>query len=684
MINERILNEFRQHDTSPQYIMLITDIKNGEVVCNEESLIISGKQIFLSLDEYLNGIDKVLEKNEIDPTEMSEYLENLSAEDLNKIEEYLKGIGKFIKYRDNNIKTIEKDLTIYSNVTLDDNNLYYGQLNGYISNEKVNEINKNSNNQSSHYIEMVDVILQKEVDITFSQPYKNPKIAITIDEKDEDIYTRIVPKLIKEREEDEKYIGVKITFTNLRNRSSYPKIGVLIIGDEKEETYNEEGNIEPTYHNLTVNLYQEKINEENDEIEHIPIENVSILINEKEFQSDKCGTITGLFEEGEYEIKIKDSGYKYTPKTVILDSDKTIGLKLLPGIIATFSGNEIKLNSGWKGNIDWGDGNTDTSGEYPFSNNITHIYENEDLEHDVFIEAFDFENDFTKILNFRNAFSSCKNLISIKISKQLEELSSNCFDSCSNLKKIIFSKPIKKLTLNPGCFSRCNNLEEIIFPETLENLILYENSFIDCYNLKEIIFPETTKSIILNQYCFANCSRLNKIIFPKTMKDLAINSSFAGCTNLQQIIFPETINNFSIEGDNIFTQTNLLRIVFPFSTNIYSLPNNLFYNIINLQEIILSESITELGENCFFGTRFREISLPKSITNIKANAFRNTNNPKIILNWINEDIIQYNRTIYNTNVLEFSIPPNTKNNYIEKGYPENKLVERVSDEDDSS
>lgn len=324
MINERILNEFREHNTDPKYIVLITDIQNGEPVCNEESLIISTKQIFLPLKEwmedylqtciqYSDNIKQVLTNNDIDINNAENYLQALQEKDYNEIEENLKKIiqsmetikdfstEKILK----NLKTIDRQLTIYSNININNDNLYIGELNGYISKENVSNSDINSNTESSHWIEIVDTVLQKTIDITFNRRYENiPKVIITIDESDEKLYRNYSTSFVKDN--DCLYTGVQITFNNLKNKNSYPKLGVTIIGDEKTEKYDDEGNLLPEYKELTLNLFYTVFNEEKNEDEDVPIIGHTVTIDENEYITNKCGTITEQFTVGEHSISIPD------------------------------------------------------------------------------------------------------------------------------------------------------------------------------------------------------------------------------------------------------------------------------------------------------------------------------------------------------------------------------------------
>ena len=711
MIDERILNEFREHNTDPHYIVLITDMKNGEPVCNEESVIISTKQIFLSLEEYLQNPD------------------------------------------DTTYKTVERDLTLYSNISLDDNDLYVGELNGYISKENVKYAVPTSNTQSPRWIEVVDTTLQKVVDITYNQKYKEqPKIFVNIDNEYEKLYRHISYNPIQN--EKGEYIGTQVIFNNLKTKDSYPKIGIVIIGDEKTEKYDEEGNKEPIYHNLTVNLYYEEIDEETGKPIQIPVEDTSILINDEEFTSNECGTITASLEEGEYEITVKESGYRYVPETVNLNSDKIIGLKLTPGITATFQtnledpdGNTIKLSTGWDGSIDWGDGETLTfkkTDSFP-EGKITHTYNDEETEHTIFIETSDFKwaflnnknliginisNNTIKEFSTNGAFSGCNNLSSVIINAPIKtipvgtfwacnfekiilpdsietinnafgqnkalnnivfpksiknlNLIGTCFTECDNLTQVVFPESITNLNIGETCFAGCDNLNQIVFPESMTSLDIGRSCFGGCTNLSQISFPESITNLNIGETCFAGCNNLNQVIFPESITNLNLGEScFSGCTNLNQIVFPESIVNLNING-YIIGGTSIQQIILPKTINPYILPTNCIADNY-IQQVILSNSITQLNIDCIGSKKLQQISLPKSIGNISDNWCGFGNNvslQQIILNWTNEDIIPWRSGLYYDATL--IIPPGTKNNYIAKGYPEQKLVERVSDEDDSS
>lgn len=189
MINKNILSMFMSHLDNPSFSIVITDIKQEEN-CGQESICFTVHQIDKSLSE--------LEEN---------------------------------------ANITERTLTIRSELGVDERNLYKTKLLGYISNEEKITPDK----PTSKIIEFLDTTLTNEVNVEFSNEYKEkPTILINIEKEYESFYKNtIIDYITEERLVDEDkvtyYTGANITFKGLKRKSYYPIINIIVSGEIKDE-----------------------------------------------------------------------------------------------------------------------------------------------------------------------------------------------------------------------------------------------------------------------------------------------------------------------------------------------------------------------------------------------------------------------------------------------------------------
>ena len=82
---------------------------------------------------------------------------------------------------------------------------------------------------SQRYIESVSFTLAPKIDINFIQIYKNiPSVVLTVDQIDK-IYSSY--DLEFKKDENNNFVGVIITFNNLKRQKEYNDVNALIIGD---------------------------------------------------------------------------------------------------------------------------------------------------------------------------------------------------------------------------------------------------------------------------------------------------------------------------------------------------------------------------------------------------------------------------------------------------------------------
>ena len=173
-----------------------------------------------------------------------------------------------------------------------------------------------------------------------------------------------------------------------------------------------------------------------------------------------------------------------------------------------------------------------------------------------------------------------------------------------------------------GSFYR-SRIGEIYIPSTIMN---FGGGLFSGTSLQSIIFSENCQLTELSNGCFAGCL-ITSISIPNTITSLGY-SCFSGCTALNSINIPNGVINI---GDACFRGDGALTSV--------SIPS----------------SVTNIGEGCFFGCNVEDYQLY----------------------WEDSDIpIYYSSILVTGTNTVFTIPTGQTANYVAKGYPSDKLVER--------
>lgn len=153
----------------------------------------------------------------------------------------------------------------------------------------------------------------------------------------------------------------------------------------------------------------------------------------------------------------------------------------------------------------------------------------------------------------------------------------------------------------------------------------------------------------LGNYCFQSCDLLS-IEISDTVTRLG-NSCFLNCQNLTTVIIPNSVTK--IESYCFNSCNSLTSITIP--DGVTNLEMACVYNCIGLTSVSIPNSVTSIGYYCF--------SDCTALVDYQ-------------LYWTGSDILNTrDKLMYNIDTI-FTIPTGETANYIAKGYPSNKLVER--------
>lgn len=192
----------------------------------------------------------------------------------------------------------------------------------------------------------------------------------------------------------------------------------------------------------------------------------------------------------------------------------------------------------------------------------------------------------------------------VVIKEGVNSVSRYAFVDCKNLEEVIIGDNV---TINREAFDNLRNLEKLTLGK---NCTLGERAFVYCTALKSVTLTEGTE---VNTGVFANCSALGDISFEGSGISIA-NSAFTNTPLYDKI-------------DTIYVNNELLWIKNAREITSYTIPEGttriggFLFQHGKIEEIILPESMVEIGKAAFKMSDLRSITLNEGLKKIDAEAF---------------------------------------------------------------
>lgn len=196
----------------------------------------------------------------------------------------------------------------------------------------------------------------------------------------------------------------------------------------------------------------------------------------------------------------------------------------------------------------------------------------------------------------------------LTVPESIREVGDSCFQNCPSLKSIVF--PDTDIRLEAGCLGACESLTEVHLPAHCKEIPF--SMFAHCSALKTIEIPESCR--IIGSCSFMACTELQKVTIPEGVTEIADNT-FTQCSSLQKITIPKGVRSI---GKQAFRACNHLTEV-TFSEGLETVGTRAFENTA-LREVILPDSIKELGTQSFYTCGAEVFKLPAHEVKIGSNA----------------------------------------------------------------
>ena len=257
----------------------------------------------------------------------------------------------------------------------------------------------------------------------------------------------------------------------------------------------------------------------------------------------------------------------------------------------------------------------------------------------------------------------------------IENIGAHLFDGCTNLTSLYsdnegkvegqqISFPSTMSEIGDFAFAGCTEIENIVIPDHI--ITLGNNVFNQCSKLKNAEIIDTDRNLHLGAHIFNECSAIESLTLPYAdfteEQNTNVSAYQEGKNNLTQYLFTVLTNpskevfetysylNHYVHPDGhhyvhyYCAPKNLKNLTI---TGGQSIPKEAFMNLPQLETVVLSDSITEIGESAFSvleeNSRFitdphdsiisspyfapqsslTDFNLPKNIKNIGDYAFAN-------------------------------------------------------------
>lgn len=262
------------------------------------------------------------------------------------------------------------------------------------------------------------------------------------------------------------------------------------------------------------------------------------------------------------------------------------------------------------------------------------------IENSAFAKSVIEDINLENVLTFASMALNNSNIVYAKINKDAR-VGTKCFVNCHNLKKIDFGPSI----IPPEMCLYCDNLETVI----LENIVteIDYNAFGFCKSLKSFPFKEgltyiggcafsesgvleaNMPSTINTIGCrtFANSDLKNITFDTAGINAITLDSECLSGTKIEKLYIPSNV--IEILNDAFAGMPNLTTL--EIDANVRALPHQMALGCKNLNKIILSDSISIIGNSCFENTGFTSLTTElKHIQKIGKSAFSNCKNLEFV------------------------------------------------------
>ena len=216
-----------------------------------------------------------------------------------------------------------------------------------------------------------------------------------------------------------------------------------------------------------------------------------------------------------------------------------------------------------------------------------------------------------------NAFSNCKNLTYVNVSKGVTNMGIATFSYCENLETVVLGEGIEKISVS--LFSGCASLSDINIPASVTKID--GSAFEGCASLASIDIPANVTNIV--EYAFFDCQNLASINVDD--KNTTYSSVDGVLYNKEKTILVQVPAKF--QGK------------FTIPSGVTNIASGAFALCEGLTGLEIPASVTSISEYAFENcTGLTNVTIPSSVKNIDWEAFSGCKNLDLVISNAKENV----------------------------------------------